>query len=76
MEHFLTTRHTLTTKFSYIGSGVVGYITTVYGPQPTQEKLKFLEEIQFLQTIITRQYWIIGEDFNIINSLEENKGGL
>jgi hypothetical protein len=48
MDHIWETRNTLTMKFSYVSSSMVGYITIVYGPHPTQEELKFIEEIQFL----------------------------
>jgi len=51
-------------------------ITNVYGPQRTQEKFKMLEDLDEVRQHYGANHWILGGDFNVITTIEENKGGL
>ena len=76
LETYWTTKRTITTKFHYIGTITIGFITSVYGLNIPQEKTQFLEEIYYTSTLVGKDYWIIGGDFNMITLLREKKGGL
>jgi exonuclease III len=66
---------TLTTHFKVIGSTKEGVITNAYGPQSTQDKELFLKRITTIKTLLGSPNWLLGGDFNIILTLEENTGG-
>lgn len=51
-------------------------VSNVYGPFQPSQKETFLEEIRHTKEWVGREHWIIGGDFNLIRSLEENKGGV
>ena len=74
LETYWTTKRTIKTKFHYIRTNTIGFITSVYGPNILQEKTQFLEEIYYTSTLVGIVYWIIGGDFNMITSLREKKG--
>ena len=43
METYWTTKRTITKNFHYIGTNIIGFITSVYGPNIPQEKYQFQE---------------------------------
>jgi len=47
----------------------------VYGPQRIDEKIRFLDSLVDLRDRQVDIPWIIGEDFSMIKSLSEKKGG-
>ena len=49
------------------------FLTNVYGPKKPLEKIHFLNSTQALHPLIENDPWIIGGDFNIIISLDENQ---
>jgi exonuclease III len=75
LDNFLATSHTITASFQFMGSGVQGFITNVYGPQLPVQKALFLDYMSSLGQQINMQHWIVSGDFNMITSLEEKKGG-
>ena len=42
MDSYWTTKRTITTKFHYIATEIIGLVTLVYGPHTLQEKIWFL----------------------------------
>jgi hypothetical protein len=50
-------------------------IANSYGPQNNQDKDLFLQNLAYLGSIADLQRWIIREDFNMILTLEEKRGG-
>jgi len=51
-------------------------ISGVYGPHVPGEREKFLRNVQVSRRIYPKLPWIVGEDFNMIKSMEEKKGGI
>jgi exonuclease III len=75
MEKFYTTRWSITTEYRLISSNKPGHLTNVYGPASPRDKHAFLRSLRHLSSLTKHDRWILGEDFNIIRSLEEKKGG-
>jgi hypothetical protein len=50
-------------------------ITNAYGPQSSQEKDHFLNNLSYLGALVGHKRWIVGGDLNIILTLEEKRGG-
>ena len=50
-------------------------ITNLYGPKKLEEKLKLLTSLEELRERHPDMPWILAEDFNMIISLIEKKGG-
>jgi hypothetical protein len=61
--------------FSSIGTDVHGFITNVYGPQSSYQKINLLNFLDWYRQEHPKQNWIIGGDFNLITNLREKKGG-
>eukprot|EP00253_Pinus_taeda_P027310 PITA_27310 len=50
-------------------------VTNVYGPQKSEDKLKFLDSLGELRNRHAGVPWIMGGDFNMIKSLSKKRGG-
>ena len=53
-----------------------GVVTNVYGPHNVGDKMDFIKSLRKLQDRMSNYYWVVGWDFNLITSLEEEKGGI
>jgi len=51
-------------------------IIGVYGPNIPTERKGFMQNLKEMRNFIPEKPWIKGADFNMIKTLEENKGGL
>lgn len=68
-------KHFIQAIFHIIGTNIYGHIKNVYFPQDTQHKVEILDALKKLNTERKHQLWISGGDYNMIASLEEEKGG-
>lgn len=59
-----------------MGEETTRLITNVYRPHQLGEKLKFLQQLQFIAELTHPHLWIRGGDYNLITSLEEKKWDL
>ena len=75
LSGFKGTHNSLTTNFRVVGFPIYGIVTNVYGPQKVGDKRGFLGYLISLREIFPNDHWGVGGDFNLINSLEEKKGG-
>ena len=73
---FLSTCFSMSCFYKIIGTSQVGFLSNVYGPSQSSRKLEFLDSLHGLKEEANGLSWILGGDFNIIQSLEEKKGGL
>lgn len=69
------TQYCLSFVLHFIGSPYPILCTNVYGPQWINEKINFIQSLEALLKRYPTKKWILDSDFNIILSLEENKGG-
>jgi exonuclease III len=69
------TRYTLSVSMQIIGNTEVIICTNVYGPQMLEEKRRILLDLKNLKAHPINPHWILAEDFNIITTLAEKKGG-
>jgi hypothetical protein len=51
------------------------FISNAYGPLTPHLKRDFLETLNHLRTMFQGLHWVVGGDFNLINSTMEKKGG-
>jgi len=65
IEQTLSTISTLTAYYRPIGSNKDGVITNAYGPQTSQEKDLFLNNLSYLGMLVGHKRWIVGGDLNI-----------
>ena len=72
---FQGNRCSLSTEFKVVGFSVEGTIMNVYGPHNAREKREFIKYLQKLRDRRSVDHWVLGGDFNLITSLEENKCG-
>jgi exonuclease III len=75
MENFITTNWSITVAYRLIGSNKPGHLTNVYGPANPRDKQAFLNNLEYLSTLVESNRWIVGGDFNLIRNLKEKKGG-
>jgi hypothetical protein len=75
-EAYISSRTQQQSSLKIIGFDKEGFLTNVYGLHLPSEKIHFLENLEDLNTIIQDIFCILGSDFNIILSLEENQGGI
>jgi hypothetical protein len=73
LNDFTTTRNSISTSFHLIGTDVHGFITNVYGPQTSDQKINLLNFLDWYKQEHPRQNWILGGDFNLITNLREKK---
>ena len=52
------------------------YISNAYGPYIANDRAIFHRTLYKFHLIVIEIPWIVGNDFNLIESLEENKGGV
>jgi hypothetical protein len=52
LENFFTTRWTITVEYRLIGSNRPGFLTNVYGPATQRDKLTFIQNMDWLGTLI------------------------
>lgn len=76
LTNFVASRSMLSACFHILDTSVRGVITNVYGPFQLARKTAFLDEIRNMQEWVGQDHWLIGGDFNLIQSLEEKKGGI
>ena len=76
MRQFWVTKGTITGHFAYIGTSTTGFVTNVYGPHKTLEKMQFIADPNHYATLTSGNHWIIGGDYNMIKSFAEKKGGI
>ena len=75
LSDFQGTRNSISANFKVVGFPISGALTNVYGPQHSGDKRSFLKSLSNLKTLMPLEHWVVGGDFNLINSLEEKKGG-
>lgn len=68
-------RNYLSVVIQPIGDKDTYLVTNVYGPQRTEDKLKFLGSLVELRDRHVGIPWIMGRDFNTNKSLSEKRGG-
>eukprot|EP00253_Pinus_taeda_P023924 PITA_23924 len=69
------TRNYLSAIIQPMGMSETFLVTSVYGPQRIDEKLRFLNSLEDLRRRHEEIPWVIGGDFNMIKSLSEKKRG-
>ena len=75
MFGFNGNRRFISTYIGVIDFLVMGILTNVYGPHIPREKMSFIDSLRRIHEWTEGKHWILGGDFNLIISLEENKGG-
>ena len=75
LKGFVTSHHSLSIDFLLVGSTIRGNMTNVYGPHTSNLKEGFIESLRETHQQVAGRHQILGGDFNLITSLEENKGG-
>ena len=75
LYNFSVTQYSLSAAFHIIGIDIRGFLTNVYGPPRAEQKVNFRDSLRMINTLTEGKPWIIGGDFNLINSLEEKKRG-
>jgi hypothetical protein len=75
-SNLFSSHSSLTAQDHLIHSFESIFLTNVYGPNLIHDKINFLSSIQSINHLIGDAHWLIGGDFNIINSLAEMKGGI
>ena len=73
---FRSTCFSMSCFFKIIGTSQFVFLSNVYGPSQSSRKLDFLDSLHGLKEEADGLPWILGGDINIIQSLEEKKGGL
>jgi exonuclease III len=68
-----TTTHTVSADIVMRVDKIIWAVTGVYGPQDTNEKELFLDEIKGLKTRAKKEWLILG-DFNLIYKVEDKSG--
>ena len=61
--------------FQILGTEIKGMIVNIYGLSGFPQKQAFFHHLRWLCEKETKGNWIIGEDFNLITSLQEKKWG-
>ena len=72
---FEASHHSRSIDFHIVGTLIQGIWTNVYDPHTSPHKESFIDSIKKLIQRVGGRHWILGGDFNMITSLEENKGG-
>ena len=70
------TRYYVSLEMQIIGEQGTYLCTNVYGPQRLEEKLRLLDHLSQLKLRHIGVKGICGGNFNMITSLNENKGGV
>lgn len=76
ISNLCTTSFSISRRFHILGSDIKGVVTNVYDPFQPSKKYAFLSNLESLKEWVENDHWLIGGDFNIIQSLEEKKGGI
>jgi hypothetical protein len=72
MENFITTKWSITTDNSLIGSNKPRHLTNVYGLTNPRDKQDFLRNLEYLSNLTRHNKWTVGGDSNNFNSLIDN----
>lgn len=72
---FHASHHFIQETFHLIGTNIHGHLSNVYFPQTLLDKIEILDALSLLNATIQYPLWISGGYFNIIKTLEEEKGG-
>ena len=75
LTRFQGMHNSLTANFKVVGFPIFGIVTNVYGPQKDVDRRSFLSSLKHLRESLPNEKWVVGGDFNLITSLEEEKGG-
>ena len=62
-------------EFGVIGFLITGILTNMYGMHIPWEKMAFIDSLGCIHEWKKGKHWILGGNFNLITSSEENKGG-
>lgn len=63
-------------RFRYVRTKELVFLMAVYGPSTTGDKIHFLKKLMETKQIIDDSLWVVGDDFNLIRSLEDKKEGV
>ena len=63
---FLVTKNSISTSFHHVGINFYGFISNVYEPQLTEQKLNLLGYIEWDEETFHGNHWILVGYFNMI----------
>ena len=73
---FTTNQFSLLAAFQVLGMVTQGFLTNIYGPPCSKQKMNFLESLRMLKLEAGIKPWFLGGDFNLVRNLDEKKGGI
>ena len=76
VDYWIGMKRILMGQFHVIGNKEWFLISAVYDPHILVEKENFLQRIKTLSQLHEEKLWLLVGDFNLITTLEEEKGGL
>jgi hypothetical protein len=76
LNDFTTTRNSISSSYHLIGMDMHGFITFVYGHQSVDQKTNPLNSVDWYKKEKPKENWILGNEFNLITSIEEKIGGV